>query len=89
MSMLREKCLAIDHIYEHGREIDRFKNKHGEEFLVYRLNNDDLNYYVTGDELDWELSWYFDPVLCVLMRTFILGDDELSGIEKLIKEYKE
>lgn len=78
---------AFNKIIPKDRVVGEFRNKHGELFIVYRLPYIDKVYYVTGDELDWELGWRYWGSEELLNR-FSLSDDETEQVKKLVRESK-
>lgn len=67
-------------------EVGRFKNKHGEEFVMYHMNGV-INLFVTGDELDWEIGWVYEQYSHELTLNFSLTSDEQDELESLYRSW--
>ena len=61
-------------------EIGRFKNVHGELFIIYQSTRKD-SYYITGDEFGWEGSWQLKRVLLPDSFVFLCYAVKMYGID--------
>ena len=77
----REEFMTDEHI----KRIGTFKNKHGEEFLAYRIG-DEPHVFVTGDEMLWSDSYQYIPGVEHLVKVFITNGEEYKEIEKLLEK---
>jgi hypothetical protein len=63
--------------------VKEFDNEHGETFIVYQLEGA-AEYFVTGDELDWEGGWQYHNGK--LHNDFQLSDIEKRQLEEVIAQ---
>lgn len=68
-------------------EVGSFKNEYGEKFVVYQMGNLP-GYFVTGDELDWEMGYRFDERCGTLVYDFLLNEQERQNIVAIIEVVK-
>lgn len=64
--------------------IGQFKNEYGEEFLLYRFSKSP-HVFITGDELDWDFGWRWNPADKNIVHDFFVNDKEMFEIEKIIQ----
>lgn len=68
-----------------GKVVDSFQNEHGENYVIYYFPEVWAgNYFVTGDELEWEIGWNWDKTM-MLKQEFKLSPQEFLTIDKLIE----
>lgn len=68
------------------RMVDSFRNRYGEEFVIYSIAfGDSIHYCVTGDEMNWEFGWRLSGKR-LLTQNFVLSEDEYCSVLKIIKK---
>lgn len=70
------------------RVVGQFQNELKEEFVVY-LTKWSEDFFVTGDEMLWEIGWQWRKYSRLkLTQGFSLSDLEASEIEKLVGAFE-
>lgn len=82
MEKNRKICLKL--IKENGVIIGEFENIHGEPFIVYSLNGNENDIYVTSSELDWEVGFKWNGESLVY-KTYHLTPEENEKIDDCLQ----
>jgi hypothetical protein len=68
-------------------EIGRFRNEYGEEFVIFQVGRRDPqgNYFVTGDEFDWEMGYEYLAGFRHFVQIFLTNPTELEAAKRIIE----
>lgn len=88
MSVASDRKWFFDEVKKGGLvSVGEFKNKHGEQFVMYQMRGIP-GFFVTGDELDWELGWQFEQYDRELTQRFTLTEEESEALNTIYIDRK-